>query len=79
MKINHKIPLSLLRDRLQRQMNYRQPDIAFRTLLYCWIRHPRFPSPQRQTMNQRNMYGGGWLSPGEIASFESYIGGCQLS
>jgi len=79
MKDENKIPLKLLQDRLQRQMNYRHPDEAFRTLLYCWIRHPKYFSPKNYTISQRELETGyKWLKKQEVLSLESYIGNCKL-
>ena len=75
MREDKKIPLSEVQKRLQAIMQYKKPDIAFRALLLCWIRHPRFKSPVAQTLRIRaNVDGEMWLKEEEIASFSDYCG-----
>ena len=75
MKENNKIPLTLLRDELHRQVHCEDPEKAIQTALYGWIRHPGYESPARTTMNVRIRKDGyAWLKPDEVPSFEDYVG-----
>ena len=75
MKEDKKIPLDTLRDNLQAQMNYEDPDKAIDAFLSGWINHPKYSSPSEVTMYYRRMTDGYyWLKSIEIPSFEAYIG-----
>jgi len=75
MKDKNKIPLDVLRNKLQTQKKYRKPNQAIHTLLLCWIQHPKYPSPCRETIRRRILRDGfGWLKEEELPSFEAYIG-----
>ena len=75
MKDDRKIPIEVLQKRLQAIMRYKYPDVAFRALLLCWINHPRYKSPIRQTLRHRlNNDGFMWLRIDEIISFSDYCG-----
>lgn len=75
MRDENKIPLDDIKARLQAQMNYRHEHIAFKALFDCWVRHPRFRSPARQTINTRIRNDGfAWLKEKELSSFENYCG-----
>ena len=79
MKEDKKIPIATIKKRLQFIMGYKDPEIAFRALLLCWINHPRFKSPIQQTLRNRlNEDGFMWLKQEEIISFSDYCG-CNLS
>ena len=70
-----KIPIADLRIKLQAIMNYKNPELAFRTLLLGWIRHPQFKSPVLQTLRIRaDTDGFIWLKEEEIRSFSDYCG-----
>ena len=44
-------------------------------LIYGWVRHPKYPSPEKNTIYSRKGYKGEiWLSEDEIPSFASYVG-----
>lgn len=75
MKKEKKIPIEDVKARLQKLQNYRNINAAFGALFSCWIIHPRFKSPTRQTFNRRIRDDGFlWIKDEELASFESYLG-----
>ena len=75
MRHDRKIPLSELQERLQARLHYKKPEVAFRTLLLCWLKHPRFKSPSRTAFNARARTDGFfWLKDEEVPSFEAYCG-----
>lgn len=75
MKEERKIPIKVLQKQLQAQLHYKNPDAAFRTLLLCWQRHPRFKHPNLNVLATRIRTDGyGWLREEEIPSFEAYCG-----
>ena len=65
MRNEYKMPLSVLRDRLQAIMHYDDPDYAFNELLSAWRTHAR-----------KSWYTGakGWLSIDDALSFSEYVG-----
>jgi len=65
MKENNKIELTTLRDRLQRLMQYDDPDYAFGELLGAWREYAH-----------KSWYTGakGWLSIDDAKSFSDYVG-----
>ena len=75
MKEEKKIPLEEIMALFREKKGYQDPDAAFKTLYDCWIIHPKFKSPTRQTSARRLREDGfAWLKEAELASFESYIG-----
>ena len=75
MREGKKIPIEDVKARLQELQNYRDINAAFGVLFGCWIIHPRFKSPTRQTINRRIRDDGfSWIKDEELASFESYLG-----
>lgn len=75
MNEDKKIPVAEVRERLQSMLHYKDPKLAFRTLLLCWVRHPKYKSPNLQTLRIRaNNDGFAWLKVQEIASFSNYCG-----
>ena len=75
MNDDKKIPIETVKKRLQFFMKYKYPDVAFRTLLLCWMNHPKYKSPIKQTMRNRLKDDGFmWLRQEEIFSFSDYCG-----
>ena len=75
MKEENKIPFSQLKKSLQARMNYDNADLAFKTLLYGWRRHPQFDAPSKQTLREREKKDRHrWLRVDEVQDFEAYIG-----
>ena len=73
-----KIPLDEVMKRAQAIMHYEKPEEAFRTLITGWIRHPRYKSPGKSTLNTRlRIDGFKWLKEDEIDSLSDYFG-CDL-
>lgn len=78
MKKENKIPAAQIKSKLQSLKNYKNIDSAFRALLLCWARHPKYKSPRIATLRIRiKREGFLWLSEHELASFSSYCG-CDL-
>ena len=45
------------------------------TLVYGWVRHPKYPSPCSSVIyTRKQQHGEIWLSEDEIPSFASYVG-----
>ena len=65
MKEIKKIPLSVLKDRLQAIEHYENPDYAFGELLAAWRNHAH-----------KSWYTGakGWLAVDDALSFSEYVG-----
>ena len=65
MKNDNKIPLSLLRDRLQDILHYDRPDDAFNQLLAAWRHYAH-----------KSWYTGakGWLAVDDAKAFSDYVG-----
>ena len=79
MKEDNKIPLSVLKERFDEQIQPEDPEQSFDTALYGWIRHPRYFSPHHNLLRQRKYIAGeAWLTEQEILSLESYLGNCKL-
>jgi hypothetical protein len=75
MKKEKKIPVAQIKSKLQSLMNYKNIDSAFRALLLCWARHPKYTSPRIATLRLRTKRDGFlWLSEQELVSFSSYCG-----
>jgi len=75
MKNEKKIPLNEVKGRLQAIMHYKNPEIAFRALLFGWVRHPRYKSPVLRTLRNRVETDGYlWLTEQERDSFSNYCG-----
>ena len=69
MKTNTKIPLSVLRDRLQARLHYSDPYFAFDVLLYGWCKHRRHNTQWLSNVKRR-----GWLSLTMARDFAHYCG-----
>ena len=75
MKEEKKIPLEEIMAKLREKGGYRNVDATFKTLYDCWIRHPKFKSPTRQTCARRIREDKfAWIKEEELASLESYFG-----
>ena len=75
MKEDKKIPIETIKKRLQFIMGYKNPEIAFRALLLCWMNHPRYKSPLQCSVRRRLKEDGFmWLKQEEIISFSDYCG-----
>lgn len=75
MNSNRKIPLNEIKKNLYKAVKYKKPDGAFRALLLCWIKHPKFQSPILQTLRNREKADGFmWLKDTEVISFSDYCG-----
>ena len=75
MKEELKIPVETLRANFLSRVECWEPETAFETMMSGWIKHPRFKSPTRQTISQRERTDGfRWLKADEIFSLEAYCG-----
>ena len=69
MEKTKKIPLTLVRDRLQARMNYQYPDFAFDVLLYGWCKKRHHHRNWLVNVKRR-----GWLSLSMARDFAHYCG-----
>ena len=78
MRLDKKIPVETLRTNLLARVECANPETAFETMMSCWIRHPRFESPTRQTIRLREKKDGFiWLTNAEVHALEHYAG-CEM-
>ena len=78
MRLDKKIPVETLRTNFLARVVCANPKTAFETMMSCWIRHPRFESPTRQTIRIREKKDGFiWLTIAEVHALEAYVG-CEM-
>ena len=69
MKVNSRIYLSDMLQRLQARMNYKDPQYAFHTLLICFGH-----SKKHKTGWAGYLMRQGWMSPYMAREFAKYVG-----
>ena len=75
MKTDHKIPLETVVIMLGRQKGVAFTVHEIETLIFGWIRHPKYLSISRATLPMREDRDGfRWLKPDEIVSLFTYAG-----
>jgi len=69
MKVEKKVQLDVLRDRLQNRLNYRYPEWSFEVLLYGWCKKRKHSTNWLCDVKRR-----GWLTLVCARDFADYCG-----